>query len=123
MKNQNESITIEISEKIEFFIVTESTSVDQYHTGDRTNVNDYIVKRKLMLSDIPEANGGTKITDHSIHTNVFLMWEKDGIDDFGKFNHANRQYAEVLCNALNNTDQKELLEMINNDEYKNSVTL
>ncbi len=123
MKKEKNSITVEVSEKIEFFIVTESRSVDQYHTGDRINVNDYIVKRKMMFSDIPEKNGGTKKTDRLIHTDVFLMWEKDGIDDFGKFYHANKQYAEVLCNALNNTDQNELLEMINNDEFKNSVAI
>ena len=103
-------LILEVSEKVEFQVSIEKDFVDSYGTGDYTGRKKYVVKRKLMLSDIPSAQGGTKETNTLYSDELFIKWEKQGLGNFGTFN--DQKIAQILCDSLNTKGQKELIELI-----------
>ena len=103
-------LTLEVSETIEFQVTTEKQYADSYGTGDYVGHNKYVVKRKLMLSDIPKCQGGTKDRDIFHSDRLLLKWEKEGLDVFGTFR--DKRIAQILCDALNSKEQKELIEIV-----------
>jgi hypothetical protein len=110
INKMEKELILEVSEKVEFQVISKKDYVDSYGTGDYTGRNTYVVTRKLMLSDIPSAQGGTKETDTLYSDGVFIKWEKQGLGNFGTFN--DQRIAQILCGALNSKEQKELIELI-----------
>jgi len=103
-------LILEVSEKVEFQVISKKDFVDSYGTGDYTGYNTYIVTRKLMESDIPSGQGGTKETATLYSDELLIKWEKEGLGNFGTFN--NQRIAQILCDSLNSKGQKELIELI-----------
>ena len=105
MKNQN-TLTVEISEKIEFIVKTETKTVDAYRTGDYNEFQEYKVTRKMMLSDIPTIHGGTGKSKYGYTDEVYKNWEKNGLGNFGEFQ--SKKLALAFCNYLNSLNQSDL---------------
>ena len=114
--------TLNVETEIKFQVnQTQGNSVDAYGTGDYVSYCEYEVKRKQMICDIPKGQGGTKDCDYNFTDELLVIHNNEGVCKFGTF--SNPKLADLFCKALNETDQAELLDLINSDPYKSNIII